>query len=442
MLMLEPAEPNLHPHSGLSATEARDPGRWTSSLLIGLAFAAVALLYSLVLDQMIRGGHFWFYPADVWSIVDAGRDVWHGALGYVYQGAANGSYALPLSFVLIAPASGLIDHFGLVEGAPFPVAHPSAWLVVGPYTLMFGIVVMHAARRLAWELGVRHRLWVVQVLTAVVVLFPTYYWGHFEDAIALAFVMYAVRRMLRQEYVMAALLLSVAVSAKQWVIPLIPLIVFSAPPGRRLRCLVAACALSAAFATLVFGADWADASKALLFPVNQTNITEGHVAFYWTWFGSKTSRASRTIGLLLASGLACRLRRVQRPAALMGGMAALLLLRPLFEAINFSYYWTPALILAGFSGLAAHRRVRWQDWIWPVLAILWSSPRSNLHTTSLWWIGELIVLSAAAVQVAANCGASARLPVPIFVSFKKPEPEPILTNMTTARPTGGTSWTQ
>jgi hypothetical protein len=442
MLMLEADQPNQQSSSKFCAGEiAEDRGRWSSSVLIGLAFAGLALIYSLLLDQMIRGGHFWFYPTDVWSIVDAGRYVAHGALGYVYQGT-SGSYALPLSFVLIAPVAGVIDHLGLVEGAPFPVAHPSAWLVVAPYILMFGIVVLHAARRLAWQLGVRRRLWAVQVLTAVVVLLPTYYWGHFEDAIAIAFVLYAARRVLRGDYLMAAVLLSIAVSAKQWAIPLVPFVVFSAPHGRRLRCLAAACALPAAFVALVLGVDWADASKALFSPVNQTHVTEGHVAFYWTWFGSKTSQASRTIGLLLASALAWRLRRVRYPGALMGGMAAVLVLRPFFEAINFSYYWSPALILAGFTGLAAHRRVRWQDWIWPVLAVAWSSPRSNGQSTSWWWTGELIVLAAVAVQVAVNCGADPRLPRRLFVSFKKGRPKPILTNMSTARPMGGTTWTQ
>ena len=442
MLMLEADQPNQQSSSKLcSGGIAEDRGCWSSSVLIGLTFAGLALIYSLLLDQMIRGGHFWFYPTDIWSIVDAGRYVAHGALGYVYQGT-SGSYALPLSFVLIAPVSAAIDHFGLVEGAPFIVAHPSAWLVVAPYILMFGIVVLHAARRLAWQLGVRRRLWAVQVLTAVVVLFPTYYWGHFEDAIAIAFVLYATRRMLRHDYLMAAMLLSVAVSAKQWVIPLIPLVVLSAPEGRRLRCLAAACALPLAFVALVLGADWADASKALFSPVNQTHVTEGHAAFYWTWFGSKTSQASRTIGLLLASALAWRLRRVQRPAALIGGVAAVLVLRPFFEAINFSYYWSPALIVAGFTGLAAHRRVRVRDWIWPVLAIVWSSPRSNVRTTSLWWIGEMIVLVVACVQVAANCGVDIRLLTPRFLSFKKARPRPILTNMRTAGPMGGTTWTQ
>ena len=145
MLLLEADQPKQQSSSKFCSVEiAEDRGRWSSSVLIGLAFAGLALIYSLLLDQMIRGGHFWFYPTDVWSMVDAGRYVAHGALGYVYQGT-SGSYALPLSFVLIAPVSGVIDHFGLVEGAPFPVAHPNAWLVVAPYILMFGIVVLHAA---------------------------------------------------------------------------------------------------------------------------------------------------------------------------------------------------------------------------------------------------------------------------------------------------------
>jgi hypothetical protein len=200
--------------------------------------------------------------------------------------------------------------------------------------------------------------------------------------------------------------------------------------------------LPGAFAVFVLGADWPDASKALFSPVNQTHLTEGHVAFYWTWLGTKTSAASRTIGLLLASAVAWRFRRVSRPASVMAAIAVIVALRPFFEAINFSYYWSPALLLGGFTGLAAHRRVRGQDWIWPLLAILWASPRANLHTASWWWMGELIVLAAVGVQVAANCGVRPTWPEYVLLSFKKARRRPILQNMTTACPGGETSWTR
>jgi hypothetical protein len=413
---------------------------WTSSVIVGLAFAAVALFYSLFLAGWIYNGSFWMAPYDGWMVVDGGRFVWHGALGYVYQG--TGSYALPLSFVVMAPISGLVDHFGLIEGFPRPVAHPSAWLLVGPYSLLFGIFLLHAVRRLAWELGVRTRLCVLQVLASVIVLAPAYYWGHFEDMLALTFVIHAVRRLIANDFVRAALLLSVAVSFKQSAVALVPLLVFMAPRGKRLRCLVAACALPGAFVAFVLGVDWSDASKDLLSPANLLTGYQGHAALYVTWLGTKTSEISRTCGLLLSCYAGWRFRRVTSVPQLLAAVSAILLIRPLSEAINYSYYWSPCLLAAGFVGLAVHRRVRWRDWIWPVFATVWASPRSYGSISPWWWAGEVILIGATSVQVARNCGVQFHPPSFEGVWFKKSRKKPIVKRMSTARAAGDTSWTQ
>jgi hypothetical protein len=83
--------------------------------------------------------------------------VWHGELANVYD-AATAAYALPLSFILMAPVAALVDLYPLVEGI-VPLARPNAWLVVGPYSLLFGVSFVDAVRRLAWDLGQRRHLW-------------------------------------------------------------------------------------------------------------------------------------------------------------------------------------------------------------------------------------------------------------------------------------------
>ena len=417
-----------------------DDRRWSSSIIGGLAFAACALFFSLFLDGWIRHGNFWMVPGDSWMAVDAGRFVWNGALPYVYQGTR--SYSLPLSFIIMAPISGLIDHYHLVEGSPIPVRHPSAWLLLAPYSLLFGIFFLHAIRALAWDLGVRRRLWALQLTAAATVLMPAYYWGHFEDMLALAVVIHGVRRVMVADYIRAALLLSVAVSLKQTAIMLVPLLVFMAPRGQRLRCLVACCALPGAFVVLVLGVDWSDASKALLSPINLVSGYEGHSAIYVTWLGAKTSQVSRTIGLLLSCVAGWRFRKPRGTPELLAYLSVILLIRPLSEAINYSYYWSPCLVMAGCVGLAVYRRFRWQDWIWPILAIFWSMPRSSGGESNWWWAGEVVLLGATAAQVALNCGV--RLHPPTFVGlwFKKSREKPIVMGMSTARAAGDTSWTQ
>lgn len=413
---------------------------WTSSAIVGLAFGVVAMSYSLFVDAWIRHGHFWMVPSDLWMAVDAGRFVWHGALGYVYQGTS--SYSLPLSFIVMAPVSGLIDHFGLVEGSPQPVPHPNAWLLVGPYSLLFAVVFLHAARSLASELGVRRRLWLSQVLASVVVLVPAYYWGHFEDALALAFILYALRNILRRNFVRAAFVLSVAISFKQTGLALLPLLVCMAPRESRVRCLAAACALPAVLAGFALSVDWADASKALLSPVNLVSGYEGHSAVYITWLGAKTSEVSRAAGLLLSVLAGWYFRRAKGGPEVLAAAGLIMLIRPFSEAINYSYYWAPGLFLLACVGVANRRQIRWRDWVWPMLAIIWTMPRSNGTTSLWWWAGELITVGATVVQAGINCGYLHRWPGVSRLSVKKAINEPILMSMTTAQGAGETTWIQ
>jgi hypothetical protein len=362
------------------------------------------MLLSLFILPPILGTHGWVVPQDNWLAFDAGRYVWNGALGFVYQG--TGSYATPLSFILVAPVAGFCDRWGLVEGSPIPLAHPSAWLLLGPFTLLFGIFLLQAVRQLAWDVGLRRGLWRVQALTVLIVLVPAALWGHFEDVIALTMVVHVARRLMAGETMRAAVYLSVAIASKQWAVVLIPLVVLQVAPGRRLRALFLAAALPVGLVLFVLGVDWADASKALFSPVNLVQHTLGHPAFFQSWLGSGTSRVSRTLGLVLASVLAWRFRGVRRPEQILAAIATVLLIRPFFEAINYSYYWSPSLLLVGLVGVAAHGRWRWRDWIWPLGAMVWATPRAPDPTW--WWVGELILLGATALQTAGTCGFTLR----------------------------------
>jgi hypothetical protein len=362
-------------------------------------------LFAHFYHHRVLGHHVWYTTGDTWQIVDAGRFVWHGALANVYD-AAN-AYALPVSFILIAPVSAVIDHFHLVEGL-LPLARPNAWLLVGPYTLLFGIFLVDAARRLAWDLGQRRHLWLCQLLAVGLVLVPCFEWGHFEDVVALTFVIHAARYVIARDHVRAGLLLSLAVCSKQWALFLIPLVVLMAPRGRRLRCLAASCALPALLMAILLLFGGRDAFHALFSPVNLGRGAPGHISFYVTWLGSKTSQLSRALGLLVGLVMAWKLRKASTNARILAAMSLLLLVRPFSEAISYSYYWSPSLILAGFVGVAAHGRVRLRDWVWQLGAIAWTLPHGNPNTYSWWWLGLMILLACTWVQVAWNCDFSFR----------------------------------
>ena len=388
--------------------EAKDRWALGLSLLLSLAFGALAMLYSLVLYRFqyeVEHGvktDVWYQGGDIWMLLDAGRFVWHGALGYVYMGAGQ-SYALPVSYILIAPLSALVDHFRLVE-ALVPLRRPSAWPLAACFVLLFNAFILDVIRRMSWDLGLRRRLWAVQLATVLIVCVPVFQFGHFEDVLALTFAIQAMRYAFADRILAASLVLSVAIGCKQWAVLLVPLVVIMAPHGRRLVSLSLNVALPLLLAALVLLTDPSHGYAALFAPANPRRTDPGHMSVFFTWFGSKTSRTMRTISILLSPVVAFLFRKRRKPVEVLTAASVLLLLRPLFEPLSYAYYWMPSLLLAGLVGVAAHRKFRVRDWIWQVLAILWSLPHSNPHDNATWWVVQLGFIVLTWVQVASNNG--------------------------------------
>lgn len=407
-----------------SPAESQDRDRLAlpSSIIIAIVFGAAAMLYSLVLFQyQFRWQHgvktnAWYAPMDIWNIVDGGRYVWHGALGYVYTSAGQ-SYALPLSYILTAPISAVIDHFHLVEGL-LPLPRPSAWPLVAAFSLLFNIFLLDAVRRLAWDLDVRRRLWLIQSSAVLVVLVPAFALAHFEDVLALTFLLHAFRFLIRQESLKAAVLLSLAISSKQWAVLVIPLFVIWTPRGRRLLTLLLSAALPGLLILIVLTSDPQNAFQALFSPDSPLNAraNPGHFSFFYSWFGGKTSRTTRELAVAMSPLVAIPFRNMRGHAQLLAGMSLVLVVRPLFEPTNFSYYWMPALLLAGLVGVAVHKQFRMRDWLWAILAILWALPHGNQRTALWWWAVESFFLGALSIQVARSLGLLRRrreeLPTP------------------------------
>lgn len=359
----------------------KDRRAWLSSAAVTVAFMAVAYLYQTRLVRVFQPTYDGWTPLDLGMITRAGHQLWMGHLSSIYR-SGSGLYALPLSFVLVAPLTGVL-------GTSSP-DHTQA-LVATAYFLAFGVVLLHAVRRLAWDMGLRRRLWLVQVLAAALAMIPELEWGHLEDVLALAFVVYAVRRLRTGDHVRAALLLSVAISFKQWAVVLVPLVVFAAPRATRLRTLAAACALPAALMAVFIGIDARGALGAFLTP-GGIGGPPGHVWFGPAWLGAHTTQTNRFLALALAAAVGWRFRRSSDPVPL---VAAILLLRPLTEPANFSYYWSPGLIFAAVAIAATRDR---RALAAPLLAGLWALPRAQT-TSRWWWAGELLFLAVTASAI-------------------------------------------
>src|SRR6266540_5732898 len=135
----------------------------------------------------------------------AARFAANGALGYLYS-ADPFFVAGPLGPIVLIPVIMVGDALRLTDSYRYNVPHPTMWLVYGPFALGLGAVLLHAARALAqrvWvdeglasrEIQPRHLR--TQLAMVGLVLVPAgIVYGHFEDILALAFVLLGIRSIL------------------------------------------------------------------------------------------------------------------------------------------------------------------------------------------------------------------------------------------------------
>ncbi len=327
-----------------------DRYRWPSSIAGGVLFAAAMMAYSL--ERLRRA---WIIPGDIWYVTAAAHYVQSGALGYVYS-AGRHFDALPIPAILLAPVVALGDRWHLSQGYPLPVHHASMWLLLGPVTLLVsGVAVLAAGRALAWDLGCRRGVWRVQLLLAVTGLLPAAVWGHFEDALALAFVMEGARRLATGRIDGGCLCVALAIGTKQWAILGVPVLLASLPRDRRVRAAAICLALPAALAAFPLAVDWAHASRALLFKATPIGLTVGHTSPVVRALGVHASLALRATAFAASIGVALR-GRAGEPTRLLAAFGLCFLLRGLLEPVGFAYYLGPGAALLALGVIIANER--------------------------------------------------------------------------------------
>jgi hypothetical protein len=320
-------------------------------VVLGLLTIAGGMVYTLVVAPLVEHSGGWWIVPDAWVPLRAASYVANGALVYIYESASI-FVATPLLPIVLAPLIFVEQHFGLVEGYPLALPHPSMWLVFAPYSLALCAVLFAAVRSLASQVGIeRGRLGAQIAVLALVVCPAAIVWGHFEDVLALAFVMLSIRALLRARWLPAALLLGVAVAFKQWALLGVPLFVAAVPARDRLRVLVWSLVLPGLLVALPLAMDWAHASAALLHTRSFPQM--GHRAL-WVSPSVRVMVANpfRAGAFVVAGAMAWWLRGRTEPRLLIAGFALVFLARLLFESVLFSYYLCPALGL-----LAIHERL-------------------------------------------------------------------------------------
>lgn len=388
----------LASHAGGSPLPApvRHAGRWRDPLLLGLLVVAAGMAYTVWFFPVVLGWPGWWLNGEVWIPVDAAGYVASGAYPYLYE-AHPGWIAGPLLPVVLAPVALLQDAFHLTSNGDFNVPHPTLWLVYGPLGLATSIPLLHAVRSLA--AGVRspgrhgdRGLAVLQWAVLPLVLAPAaIVFGHFEDVLALAFLVLATRDAPRGG-LRGALYLGIAIAFKQWAVLGLPILFVAVSPERRARWVAGAVAVPAVLMGIPLVADWPHAAKALFsgsaFPML------GHPAL---WVGATgealTAAPYRLVILAGAVGLARKVRGRMDAPVVLAALGLVFLVRLVLEPVVFGYYPCPALAFLLLHEYATTGRVRRTLALGTAMLLLFPFHPNPV----LWWTAEAALGVALAV---------------------------------------------
>ncbi len=204
----------------------------------------------------------WISPTDLWFTYFASSQLAHGHFGSIYNSSAN-FVEFPGILIVLAPLGALSNafHTPLFEvtktqtvpalhfaasapNIPFLnaqefhfqgnvyVSHPQWVAAVDPYVLLLSCTALFACDALAERLQItRQRRALLSVVEAALLWNVTVWWGHPEDAVAVAFAVYALVFALDKRFVGAGWLFGAAVAFQPLVLLMLPVLLAMA--GRR-----------------------------------------------------------------------------------------------------------------------------------------------------------------------------------------------------------------
>jgi hypothetical protein len=385
------------------ASSIRDRHPWRAAIVIGLLTTVAGMFYSLFLAPWVRVTSAWWIAPDAWVNLAAAHWVANGGFAYIYESTPL-FVAAPIYPIFLVPVAMIGSHWLLAEGFPYSLSRPAMWLLYGPVVIATGILVLRAARHLLVVSGVRSRLGQAQWALVPITLFPIgVIYGHGEDLLALALVMWGITTHLRRRPVAAAVLFGAAIATKQWALLGLPLLAATSPRERRRQVLGVALGIPAVLLLLPLLADWSDTSKALFGA--RLFIRLGHRALWVTSAGQTLVATPFRLGAFIVAGLvAWRLRGDPPTSALIAGFALVFGGRILFEPAVFSYYLGPPLAFLLLHERLSEGTIRRTLLVGTLLLLYFS-----LQTyAALWWLGAWAMLSILVASAVADVFGLAR----------------------------------
>jgi hypothetical protein len=338
---------------------------WLARRLFPLLAAVILVavgMFTTTWGAELVGRHAWPLPGDLWGTLVAARRLVHLDLAGLYT-RPTGLVTFPGAAVILAPVAAVIGAAGLGFAPPGPHnPQPGTWLLAGPYQIALSAIVLFAADAVAERLGAdRPRRAVLAGAGAIALWNVSVRWGHPEDAVSVALLLYGFLALAGSRTGRAGWLVGAAVAVQPLVLLALPVLLVMAGP-RRLAGFLARAAVPAA--VLLAAAAAANPAATIHVVTSQPNWPAIDHATPWTSLAPHLARGAvaagpfRVIAIVLACGCAFgggirwrAARKQDEPgtealADLLWWMAAALALRCVFEPVMVAYYLWPVLAIA------------------------------------------------------------------------------------------------
>ena len=382
-------------------------------LLASIGLIAVGM-FTTTLGPTMAGRPEWALPYDLWGTLIAAVRLLDGNVAGLYT-QPTGLVSLPGAVIILLPCAAVITATGLSLLIPGPLnLHPPVWLVAGPYQIALCCVTLFAADALAEQLGVtRWKRGMLAAASAGVLWNVSARWGHPEDAVAVALLLYAVLALSRSRIALAGWLAGAAVCVQPLVLLALPVLLAVLPWRRMPLFLVRSAAPSIAALGAAALANW---HATYLAVTSQPNSPVVNHPTAWTSLAPHMSNTNVAAGparlatIVLACGCALAVRRralaqlgtagdpADKPApwppALLADVlwwaALTLALRCAFEPVVAAYYLWPAVAVALIA--AARTWSRLMPAALVATALTYTS-QIAWHGVWTWWAPMMVLLA-------------------------------------------------
>jgi hypothetical protein len=365
------------------------------SLILTLFVTVFGTLYTAWAIPAYYGSG-WSIGIDPWVPMRAADSIARGDYVHIYS-SVGGFVATPGLPILLAPIAWVGQRLHLTEGlGPLASKRPTEWLIYGPFGYLLTLLLFWGMGRLDRDIGAEigrkdgrgSGYLVAQLSILALVFWPTsIVFAHFEEIVALAFTLFALRRLLQREYVAAAVMLGIAVAFKQWAALLIPLFIGWTPRGSRLKVIAWSVGIPGVLLVPPLLGDRQHAWNALLHA--QVFPSLGRTALWVSASRPFAANGFRAGSLAFALIAGWWLRDRGSTRMVLAGSAVVLTARLLFEPVLFVPYLCAPLVLLVLHARARGRRgwlaialgivallmftsLRIPQWVfWPVEIALW-----------------------------------------------------------------------